>query len=219
MRKAKRGKYVYCVAPSNGEKRSYGNLGMDGEEVYTISYKQVAAVVSDAKVKEYEPNPENARKHDQVIRKVMEDCTVLPMALGMVFKDKRTMLLVIRASYRAIKKSLDAFQNKVELGVKIIVPQDQTDHADDHSFQKAKSDILSSLSELACKTKEGRLFSDRLLLNASFLVQRDETEAFSKTLGDLDDKYRSLEAKYSGPWAPYNFVNIKIAGQGPGGRH
>ena len=52
---------------------------------------------------------------------------------------------------------------------------------------------------------------DGMILNAAFLVDRDREEAFVGAVRDLGGRYADvLSFKHSGPWPPYNFVNIKL---------
>lgn len=51
-------------------------------------------------------------------------------------------------------------------------------------------------------------------MNASFLVEKDEVEAFSDEVARLQEKYPPFKLLYSGPWAPYSFVYIKIGAKG-----
>ena len=50
------GVYVYCIIES-GEPRTFGNLGIGGrgDEVFTIHYRDLAAVVSRAPLIVYDP--------------------------------------------------------------------------------------------------------------------------------------------------------------------
>ena len=58
--------------------------------------------------------------------------------------------------------------------------------------------------------RSNKLIGERMILNAAFLVNRRDAREFDrcvKALGDRDDK---LTYKYTGPWPPYNFVNIRL---------
>ena len=37
---------------------------------------------------------------------------------------------------------------------------------------------------------------------------------FTEKITALEEKYNQLVTKYSGPWPPYNFVDIRIMGKG-----
>lgn len=220
------GKYVYCIIGS-GERRSFGDIGIENNgTVYTIPYKDIAAVVSDSPVKEYDLNEENVMSHMRIVTQVMEENTVVPMSFGMVFKDEEKLLAILEASYEVLKEALSRLDNKVELGVKVIIPKAAMQSAEDlfggksiGDFVKQCSwDFLQALNRVAVTSSEGRLFSDRLVLNAFFLVEKDKLDQFQKVLEEVDDRYKFLKTQYSGPWPPYNFCQIKLGRAGAEGQ-
>ena len=75
------GKYVYCIIKST-ESRSFGSIGIGGrgDEVYTVHYEGLAAVVSDTPLVVYDPTRDNVFAHEQINETVMREFTVLPMA-------------------------------------------------------------------------------------------------------------------------------------------
>ncbi len=109
-----------------------------------------------------------------------------------------------------MKECLKLVENKVELGLKVVI----FDSEDDPSSNVHPDDILDPLRQHADQTLSGELFSDKLLLNTSFLINKDKIEAFSETVIKLVEEYPTLRMLYSGPWAPYNFVYIKIGRDG-----
>ena len=46
--------------------------------------------------------------------------------------------------------------------------------------------------------------------NAAFLVARDAEAAFDLRVKDVGQRFDKLTFKYTGPWPPYNFVNIRL---------
>jgi len=207
------GKYVYCIIKADGERKSFGSIGFGGEEVYTIGYKDFAAVVSDSPVEEYEAAEKEVEIHKRVAEQMMKDYSVLPVAYGMVFRNKKILLLTMSKARKAMRKAMKAVDNKVELGIKIILPKE----AAEWDGKQCESDF-SGLKKIAAESKKLKLFSERLALNASFLVDRGKIEEFSRAVGELKDKYESLKVQYSGPWPPYNFVDIHILGKRRGFR-
>lgn len=208
------GKYVYCMIKSQGEKKSFGNIGFGGEEVYTLEYRDFAPVVSNAAVKKYEVSDEDVELHRRVEEQVMKEHSVLPVAYGMVFKNKKLLLFAMSAGYKAMKKAMSEVDNRVELGVKVFQSKEA---AAWDGKEKCKSDFLEVLKKKAVQSKELKLFSDRLVLNASFLVDRDKIDDFSGEVEQLGNKYANLKIQYSGPWPPYNFVDIQILSRRRGG--
>ena len=49
-----------------------------------------------------------------------------------------------------------------------------------------------------------------MIMNAAFLVSRDAEQAFDARVRDIGQHYDKLTFKYTGPWPPYNFVNIRL---------
>jgi len=211
-RRMKEAKYFYCAIPFSKEK-SFGNIGMNNSEVYTIPYRDISAVVSDSSMIDYELTDENTRKHEAVLRQVMEEHTVVPVEFGTTIKNERILRRLLRRAYEPTRECLSLVDNMVELGVKTILSEEIV-FVDPEKRKECISDILGSLSARAKQVVMGDLFSDRLLLNASFLVNKEGTNLFSNEVINLQEKYPMLKLLYSGPWAPYNFVYIKIGAEG-----
>ena len=51
---------------------------------------------------------------------------------------------------------------------------------------------------------------DKMIMNAAFLISRNQEGAFDKKIKDIAGRHDQLTFKYTGPWPPYNFVNIKL---------
>jgi hypothetical protein len=72
-------------------------------------------------------------------------------------------------------------------------------------------DIHETLKPSAVASRSNKPIGDRMILNAAFLVNRDSEKAFDERVKEISRKYENLLTfKYTGPWPPYNFVNIKL---------
>jgi galactokinase len=204
-------KYFYCVVPF-GKKKNFGRIGMNDSEVYTLPHKDIAAVVSDSSLKEYELTEEYATRHEEVIKQVMEEHTVVPVEFGTLIKNEKILSQLMAKAYDPVKACLKLVDNAVELGVKAVL--NKKSMFDSSRRKECVSDILGSLKTKAKHVVIGDLFSDRLILNTAFLVNKDNIDAFSDEVMKLQEKYSTLKFLYSGPWAPHNFVYIKIGAKG-----
>jgi hypothetical protein len=73
------------------------------------------------------------------------------------------------------------------------------------------ADIHMQLRDVAVASRTNKPIGDRMLMNAAFLVERSMEGAFDERVKEASRKYEDLLSfKYSGPWPPYNFVNIKL---------
>ena len=72
-------------------------------------------------------------------------------------------------------------------------------------------DIHEALKPAAVASRSNKPIGDRMILNAAFLVDRDREKAFDESVKEISHRYEDLLTfKYTGPWPPYNFVNIKL---------
>lgn len=73
------------------------------------------------------------------------------------------------------------------------------------------SDIFDSLEPVAVASRTNKPVGEKMILNAAFLIDRDQREEFDGAVRELGEKYGDLLSfTYTGPWPPYNFVNIKL---------
>lgn len=74
--------------------------------------------------------------------------------------------------------------------------------------------IYSSLKRIAVDSRLNTCSGVKMLLNASFLIDRQKESDFVSLVRYLDTKFQgNVNFKYIGPLSPYNFVTIKL-GQG-----
>lgn len=71
--------------------------------------------------------------------------------------------------------------------------------------------ILQRLRPLVYKTRANKVITDRMVLNAAFLVDKDHEAEFDQVVQQLDAELgKRLMFKYVGPVPPYNFVNVVV---------
>ena len=71
-------------------------------------------------------------------------------------------------------------------------------------------DIFRTLRDVAVASRSNKPIGDRMIMNAAFLVARDREQAFDTRVKEIGQRHAQLTFKYTGPWPPYNFVNIKL---------
>jgi len=71
--------------------------------------------------------------------------------------------------------------------------------------------ILSPLRPLGYQSQVNKVVTDRMVLNAAFLVERSRQGEFDAAVKRLDEEMgKRLIFKYVGPVPPYNFVSIVV---------
>jgi hypothetical protein len=246
-RAAGRGRYVYCIIRAS-QPLKFGAIGMDEQwpEVYTINFKDMAAVVSDIPLAPLDSTRENVLAHERVNDAVMRDHTVIPMSFGTIFKTREDIVELLRSAYDAFADVLSKMQDKLEFGLKVlwdrdeIVRQIEQEDEDIHrlkteiSSQKGSTyfarmqygrlidgalqqrseryvaEFLQRLRDVSVASRVNRAIGDKMIMNAAFLVQRDLEPAFDRRIKEIASTFDKLTLRISGPWPPYNFVNIRL---------
>jgi hypothetical protein len=71
-------------------------------------------------------------------------------------------------------------------------------------------ELFEALRDVAVASRTNKPIGDKMNLNAAFLVSRDKEQAFDARVKDIGSRYDKLTFRYTGPWPPYNFVNIRL---------
>jgi hypothetical protein len=72
------------------------------------------------------------------------------------------------------------------------------------------ADTFAALRGASVAARSNKLIGERMILNAAFLVNRRDEREFDRCVKALGARYDKLTYKYTGPWPPYNFVNIRL---------
>ena len=81
----------------------------------------------------------------------------------------------------------------------------------DQKKEKEASKILKTLKDLSADNRSNDTFSDRMLLNAAFLVDKRRGEEFDSCVNQLQESHNGrIKLKYVGPIPPANFVEIVV---------
>lgn len=223
------GKYVYCIIDSK-EPRSFGPIGIGGrgDEVYTVHYEDLAAVVSNTPLIVYDPTRENVFAHEQVNETVMREYTVLPMAFSALFRTEQDIIELLRGTYEALHDVFAKMEGKVEFGLKVNWDRDRVSaeiEQENEEIRNLKEQITSRAtgSTYFARMQLGRLVETALTEQADayvrevYSVLRDTAVASraNKPIGDkmimnaaflverdreseFDQQVKDIAAKYEG---------------------
>lgn len=116
------GIYIYGIVDT-AEEKSLGIAGITAYgEVYTIPHQDISAVVSDSEMVNYTTLVKDvvARyllRHQQVIEKVMDSYTIIPMKLGTYAFNIREVEEILSKGYTMFKDIFRKINNKIEMDV------------------------------------------------------------------------------------------------------
>jgi hypothetical protein len=120
------GKYIYCVIGGKGKVEQFGPIGIGGrgDEVYTICFQDIGAVVSDTPIKKYPVSRENLIPHESAIEEVMKTHTVLPVRFCTIAEDEAKVKKILEKEHNRFLDLLKDIEGKKELGLKAIFKED-----------------------------------------------------------------------------------------------
>jgi hypothetical protein len=153
------GRYLYGVAVS-GKMIRLGPIGIDGGEVYSISYEGLSAIVHDCPTEPYQSPDENTVKkwvgaHQAVMDQVQRECgTVIPMGFDTILHSKDAAIPPgqvvkdwLKEDYKRLQGIAEKITGRDEYGVQItyapgLLAKQISDES--HKLQGIREKIASS---------------------------------------------------------------------------
>ncbi|HEX9437888.1 MAG TPA: GvpL/GvpF family gas vesicle protein [Candidatus Limnocylindria bacterium] len=169
------GVYVYSIVELS-DAREFGKIGIGGrgDDVYTVHYQDLAAVVSRSPLVVYDPTRENALAHEHV-NEVLIDAgfTPVPMSFGTMFKTEKDALEFLKDTYDALRDVLEKMKDKLEYGLKVNWDRDavlREIEASNEEIRRLKEQIVTDQQR---STYFARMQLGRLVEQA--LAERSDT--------------------------------------------
>lgn len=194
-------------------------------KVYTIRYRDIAALVSDTDFKEYDPTEENLLAHNRIVQEAFDElgCNVLPLRFSTVAKTPEDVIRILSAGYFEFKKRLSSLEGKVEIVIKVFCDVQQLEREvarktnlkspdairmkmSEKTYSLA-SKLLEPLKAVATQSRLNDIVFEDMIMNSAFLVKKDRVQEFFEEIKSFDKQYgEHLRIRCSGPYAPYSFT-------------
>lgn len=183
----------------------------------------------------------SVREHAAVVEQLSAALDVIPMRFGSIFSDQASLVRMLTESQADLVRLLNRIRGRVELGLKLQVNrqdvaaqlspalegsasgrdylrlrQAQLKLAEqvDEVIAQLASEVHKELGALADEAVSLRPGSGQvpLTLSAAYLVRRDDVPRFLDRAGELGREHRECSVEITGPWAPYSFCSVDVAG-------
>ncbi|MBI4396202.1 MAG: GvpL/GvpF family gas vesicle protein [Elusimicrobia bacterium] len=186
------GKYIYGIIQTNGES-NFGPIGIGGrgDEVHTVAYKDLSAVISNSPAFQLAVNRENLMNHQKTLEAIMERHTVLPIKFGTVAANAEGIRRLLEREYAQLKQMLHRLEGRVELGVKAVwkdmnrVFQEVVD--EDQAIRDLKQEILEKPGS---QTYTQKISIGQMIQSALDVKKETETDRLLKELKRVSVEYR-----------------------------
>jgi hypothetical protein len=123
--------------------------GLEGTSLFSLTYRDIAAVVSSLTIAEVPPTEDNLWRHEAIVEALMADRTVLPVRFGTVLADEAAIRAGFAAHYTDFVASLDRVRGRVELSLRVLWISDFRFSIADCRLPNHKSEIEDRKSKIA----------------------------------------------------------------------
>jgi len=173
----KEGKYIYGIINSKEFLNLFtSQVSPEIRKVYTVSYRDISAVISDSEIVDFTYMPKDALAkllimHQKVIEKVMGlGYTIIPMKLGTFVQDETEIRDTLSKGYNLIKGIFERISGKIEIDITAVW-----------------GDLVSIIKE-AGEEKEIKEFKEKLLSNPKGINADDQMRVGVMLKNELDKK-------------------------------
>jgi len=164
----KEGKYIYCIIDSD-QPQSFGPLGIGGrgDQLHTICFNGIAALVSDAPLGKYRVSRDNSLAHERAIETVMTQYTTLPVRFATVAEDEMKVTRILEKEHDRFKDLLGSIAGKTEISLKAIfkegiIYKDILEKYEDIRVLKGKITTLAPEKSHSQRREIGRMVEEAL---------------------------------------------------------
>ena len=228
--------YVYCVADREPVFAKH-LVGLANNEVEFLRFDELVVGASQFSGDVVEVNRENVLLHDSVIRQVFSQVAILPFRFGTSLTSA-SLESYMRSKHHALAERLASLRNCVEMSIKVIwrnqVASKPRSEKPDPELGKGTAFLMAKREELLVDEeldREARTVADwikqrlseivrkeqvsvqpkqKLVLSASYLIERGKETDFGQIVDKLRIERPELHFLTSGPWPPYTFANIEL---------
>ena len=178
---------------------------------------------------------QKARAHDQVLKAAMSGGPVVPLRFCTILRNEEDLRRVLETHYERIRESLAALAGRKEWGVKVLAREPATaDLSSGRTYLEKKQQAVRSRPEvrqashqrarechdqLAAVAEKSTLLplsnraEDPVVLNGAYLIPDANERKFHALIATMDERLEphGLALEVTGPWPPYNFVNLDLS--------
>jgi hypothetical protein len=191
----------------------HGN-GSDGAAApKLIPYRDLCAVVSEQRNFTLDiPHPPAVDFHRSVVDAVFRVAAVLPAPVGVVFRAPDILKRWMELHYVALTGAIEFVEDRVVARVHVVraeATEDDRETGSDLAAEAAES--LRALRRHATSSVPLRREEvTGLALSSAFLIERNTWQAFVSATQEQQTAHQMLHFTVTGPWAPYDFVNMQF---------
>jgi hypothetical protein len=203
---SKEGFYVYGII-AVAQRREFGPLGIGarGDLVYTLPYRDLAAIVSRSPIVKYAVTRENSLAHARVLERAMQEATVLPVRFCTIAEEESVLReKVLHARYQELSGLMGKMEGKIELGVRAMWTDLEAIFAE---IVEDNREIKAMKEQICHEKNEQRKYAGKIHIGQ--MVQRSLEEKKRKEADELFEALKplSIDWRRNQLYGDMNIVN------------
>jgi hypothetical protein len=188
-----------------------------------VTFRELGAVVAPAPFGADALGAEELEQHRAVVEHVFAYRAIVPAPPGTVFRTREALASWLELHYFTLIEALNFVESRAVARVTV-----RRDPAAAARLVQAEPGVGGDVATDAAETlralrraavalvvvREGDVAADDATpaIHASFLVERARWGAFIEMVGREAERRRDLQLACTGPWPPYDFVRMQLAG-------
>jgi hypothetical protein len=178
-----------------------------------IAVRDVAAVCGQSDYAVIEPTAERVQQYIDVVAEYALRGPVLPAPVGLVFRGPDAVQRWIELHYVALSDALRYVDNRVVGRVHVWRPGEVEEREAGSDLAAVAAESLRVLRRSAVSVVPLRLEKlTGIVLSAAFLVEQELWNDFAAEVSEQGRHASDLRFELTGPWPPYDFVQMQLAG-------
>jgi hypothetical protein len=212
--------YVYAIGEPAAMPPEPRSRGLGGARLRVLDCNGLAAIFSRHRTLQPRPSPKALLSHEAVVEQLMARGAVLPLRFGTILDGEPSLRETLAERHQELSLGLENVSGRVELGLRVLgePPRERPQgpgsghaylmarHEAHRRAQRAARDVHEPLAALAHAARLRTTVPPPAILAASYLVDRDQIDAFKARAGALAAARGDVSTVCTGPWPPYSFV-------------
>ena len=187
------------------------------EGITVIEFRDLVTVSRRTQFARVEPGEEAISAYREAVERVFACRPVVPAPLGTVFRDRDSLLRWLELHYFTLADAVRYFQGRQAARVRV-TPARGGDW-DTREYRLRGADLeVTAFDSFRVMRREAVAFVPirssmrRTEAEGDFLVERERWSAFNSLIKDEQRRLPDLRFEMTGPWPPYDFVRLELAG-------
>jgi hypothetical protein len=194
----------------------YGVVGLEaadgdslGHGTTVVGFRDLGAVVGTTQYAARVANEAEVEAHRAVVEPIFTRRPLLPAPVGIVFRSREALIRWLELHYVTLTDGLSFVEGRV--GARLHLSRRTGDGNDKTDMATTSAQIFRTLRQHAAAsvTLKPREMTGRNA-SAAFLVERDRWDGFLDVIGEEARQRPDLRFDHTGPWPPYDFVNMQF---------